>query len=77
MAENESSDVESWLRMNLAGGDMLKAMASLAQMKAEMARRKASMAKSKALLNAMMVQQKDNVMKGEIQKVTGMNLNVS
>ena len=61
MAENDSSD-------------MMEALASLSQTKASIekaeARRKASMAKSKALLNAMMVQQKDNVMKGEIQKAT-------
>ena len=50
--------------------DMIKIIPSLAQIKASFARRKASMAMAKALVKAIMVRQKANVMKGEIQKAT-------
>lgn len=64
MAENGSSD-------------MVKAMATLAQMKAGMSRRKASIEMAKALVKAMIARQQANVIKGELRKATGINLNLN
>ena len=52
------------------GSQMVKAMFSLAQMKATIARRKAVMAMAKALVDAMLVRQKADVIKGKIKKAT-------
>ena len=49
---------------------MINTKASLAQAKAKIAQANFAMAYSKALVNALMSQQRANVMKGEIQKAT-------
>ena len=67
MAENDSTQI--------VFKQMMKARVSLAQAKASIAQANFAMAYSKALVNALMSQQRANVMKGEIQKATGMNLN--
>ena len=68
MAKNDSSQI--------VFRQMINTKASLAQAKAKIAQANFAMAYSKALVNALMSQQRANVMKGEIQKATGMNLDV-